>query len=957
MVRFRTASLLVVFLFTGAAAAQPDDCPRQWTPGWTKSGLDGTVTAMTPFDLDGPGPAGPTLILAGDFFSTDGVAVKSPVAWTQDGFVAMQAGLISASISGFDVLDADGAGPVGPELYAWGRFTLPGDPRTATVGVVRWTAGAGGEDGHWSRLGTPLIGLTDQAAVVGLALHDFDGDGPASPRLVAVSADNSTRGSVQAWDGVDWVAVGSNNRFTGINGIASVDHDGAGPNPPVLYVSAGTSGLMRLAGSSWEPVAGLNASIDGIVSFDLDGAGPQTERLVAATGSSVLLNGYLTTVGTYDGANWQGLGPPGVTDRCLLKAVPGPLPGSPPSLMLMPRPSALLSVYRWTNSAPPPGAPPAPSSWQRLAAPSSIRQSSASNGGIRTIAYFDADGVAAGPAELIVGGSFDVLGDVLTKASLLSISDGSWRPLTRFSAVPDGAVLAIKAFDPDGAGLQAEKLFVGGRFATIANRAASAFATWDGREWQSVGEFSSGSAVNVMEIYDDDGDGPRPPGLIVGGRFATVDGVQYGNIARLGAEGWTPLGSGLQLPQPAPDGVSAMSVVDLDGPGPQQASLLVASDAQTVNGLGSATIAAWDGDGWTPMGTGAPLRVVGFGVFAQDGAPPRVIAVGANGALSLWNGSAWQSWASTTGSIRFATMIDEDGNGPMPAGLLIGGNFGTVAGTWAYPGLARYNGQSWSAVTVGNENNRAFTAGMIDLDGPGPDPARPVLAGEFSNSGGALHSLAVMHVDSGGLTTFELMGGYVGPNGYMAMAAFADEPGQQPSIFLAGNFTGVDRFASSGALAAGGLARFGCPPCIAFTTQPAGRDVRAGRPITLTAVAASDDAELTYRWRRDGTELTDGGGIAGATTTTLAISSTRVADSGVYDLRVTALCGTMLSAGAVVSVSCSGDFNADGHIGIDDIIGFIQAYLTGDLSADFSGDYHLSLQDLFDFLGAYFVGC
>lgn len=955
MVRSRSAAVLGVVLLAGAAGAQPDGCSRGWTPGWTRSGLDGPVRVMTTFDLDGPGPAGPSLIMAGDFHLIDGAFVESPAAWTGDGVVPMRAGLRLVSIAGFEVFDADGAGPLGPELYAWGSFMMVGE--MTTIGVVRWTPGAAGEPGRWNRLGVASAGVVEPSRVTGLAIHDFDGAGPGVPRLVAVTDGYATYGSVQQWDGTAWSAVGANNQITGLNGIASVDHDGAGPNPPVLYASAGASGLKRLVGSSWEAVAGFNAAFDGVVSFDLDGSGPQGERLVAVARSSVLLDGRLNKVGAFDGSNWQGLGPPGVFDQCLLRSVPGPLPGSPPSLMLSSQGFPNSRVYRWNNRAPQPGGPPADADWQSIMAPPPIRLSGGSGSGAQAFAYLDADGTGADPAALIVGGNFEIVGNVLSRAYLYSVGEGSWRPLSRFSAVPDGPVLALKAFDPDAGGPQAERLFVGGTFTTTANRAASALVTWDGGEWRSEAEFPPGSSVNVMEVYDDDGDGPRPPGLVVGGRFATIDGVAFGHIARLGAEGWTPLGSGLRLPQIAPEGVSAMAVVDLDGPGPRHASLLVASDAELVDGHGSATIAAWDGAGWTPMGAGAPESVVGFGVFPQDGAPPRVIAVGANGVLSIWNGSSWQGWASATGSIKFATMFDDDGDGPSPAGLLIGGTFGTVAGTWAFPGLAQYNGQTWSAVTVGNVDNRAFAAAALDLDGAGPDAARLVLAGEFSNTGGTLQALAVRRVNAGGQASFDLMGGYVGPNGYMSLGAFADEPGAPPSIFLAGNFTGVDRFASPGALGAAGIARFGCPPCIAFTTQPAGRYVRAGRPLRLTATIESSAAGLTHRWRRDGEDLADGGAVSGAGTPTLTISTTRAADAGVYDVRVSADCGDMLSAGAIVSVSCDGDYNGDGHIGIDDVIGFVQAYLTGDLGADFSGDYHLSLQDLFDFLGAYFSGC
>lgn len=54
---------------------------------------------------------------------------------------------------------------------------------------------------------------------------------------------------------------------------------------------------------------------------------------------------------------------------------------------------------------------------------------------------------------------------------------------------------------------------------------------------------------------------------------------------------------------------------------------------------------------------------------------------------------------------------------------------------------------------------------------------------------------------------------------------------------------------------------------------------------------------------------------------------------------------------------CFGDFNRDGAAGVQDILDFVTAYLSGSRLADVNGSGTLTVQDVFDFLSAYFGGC
>jgi hypothetical protein len=59
---------------------------------------------------------------------------------------------------------------------------------------------------------------------------------------------------------------------------------------------------------------------------------------------------------------------------------------------------------------------------------------------------------------------------------------------------------------------------------------------------------------------------------------------------------------------------------------------------------------------------------------------------------------------------------------------------------------------------------------------------------------------------------------------------------------------------------------------------------------------------FTYRWRKNGTDLSDGGNISGSTTTTLTVSNVAAADVASYSLAVTNPTGVAISSTAALSI-------------------------------------------------------
>lgn len=87
----------------------------------------------------------------------------------------------------------------------------------------------------------------------------------------------------------------------------------------------------------------------------------------------------------------------------------------------------------------------------------------------------------------------------------------------------------------------------------------------------------------------------------------------------------------------------------------------------------------------------------------------------------------------------------------------------------------------------------------------------------------------------------------------------------------------------------------------AINAQPLARTNLAGTVATFTVNAAGTPA-LLYRWMKDGTPLTDGGKITGATTAALTIDGVLKADAGMYSVSVTNGLGGLVSSNAKLTV-------------------------------------------------------
>jgi hypothetical protein len=116
-----------------------------------------------------------------------------------------------------------------------------------------------------------------------------------------------------------------------------------------------------------------------------------------------------------------------------------------------------------------------------------------------------------------------------------------------------------------------------------------------------------------------------------------------------------------------------------------------------------------------------------------------------------------------------------------------------------------------------------------------------------------------------------------------------------------------------------------------ITTQPTAQSVSAGASAVFS-VAVSGSPTISYAWRKDTVNLSNGGNVSGADTDTLTISPAGVGDAGSYDVVVTNDCGSVTSdaVGLTVNTGCitdvddgSGTGTPDGGTTIDDLLYYL----------------------------------
>jgi hypothetical protein len=534
--------------------------------------------------------------------------------------------------------------------------------------------------------------------------------------------------------------------------------DGSGP---AIYAGgvfhrAGSDAVADVAkwdGTRWSPLGlGTNGAVQALAVFD-DGSG----SALYVAGDFTSVDGLSAShIARWNGQRWSTLGSGAnnsVDALCVFDDGSGPALYAGGAFNSIDGIGA-NSIAKWNGTA-----------WSPLG--------SGADPLVLSLAVFD-DG--SGPA-LFAGGTFQNAGGA--SANRVAKWNGSmWSPLG--SGTNDN-VFALEVFD-DGSGA---KLYAGGSFTAAGGGAANRVARWDGSTWSAVG---SGFNNTVLALTASDLGGGTA--LYAGGDFTGASGS---GVSQWNSTSWSPLGIGI-----VGGGVHSLTGFD-DGNGP---ALFIGGSfvgaGSGIYALNSRGIVKWDGANWAGVGGGTDADVDSLAVF-DDGTGPALYVGGkfqSAGSVSAKHIAKYKNGRFTplgaglgpetypTPSATFLAVFD-DGTGPA---LYVGGSFHTAGGI-SSPGLARWNGSAWSAVSTAAPGGTFNGGGPMTVfdDGAGK---RLFVAGVFTPSPGPTGHYAIAKWDG---STWNVIGDTSSGNPN-ALTVFDD--GSGPLLYAAGSFSHIGGIAA-----------------------------------------------------------------------------------------------------------------------------------------------------------------
>ena len=292
---------------------------------------------------------------------------------------------------------------------------------------------------------------------------------------------------------------------------------------------------------------------------------------------------------------------------------------------------------------------------------------------------------------------------------------------------------------------------------------------------------------------------------------------------------------------------------------------------------------------------------IAIGDFNGDGRPDLAVARNGVGTVSVLLG---------TGSGLFGTAADfpSDGSASVAVGDFNGdGKLDIATGGGGYVDTLLGNGiggfPTWIRTPAVVGSGSGLWLGDVDGDG-------------------RLDALV-----SGGAGVLVLLGC---GNGAFQSSTQLNLAGSDASGTATGDFRGWGR-TDVAVVRQGGLAVFLRNSGVGVVHQPMRVDAVAGLGTSFGVTAASN-MPLSYRWRKDGIALSDGGRYSGANTPTLVLSTVGLADNGSsFDCLVANGCSAVRTnpAGLAVNRRCGADFDGVDGVTIQDLFEFVASWLAG----------------------------
>ena len=363
-----------------------------------------------------------------------------------------------------------------------------------------------------------------------------------------------------------------------------------------------------------------------------------------------------------------------------------------------------------------------------------------------------------GAGNLYVGGSFTIAGGVGVN-NIAKWDGGTWSVLG--TGIEGTYYYKVMALAVDGAG----NLYAGGEFSTAGGAAAKNVAKWDGYTWAALGsgiddridalawdgagnlyagglwtltqwDGSAWSELCCAFPWDVTALAAAGSGtLFVGGAFDEISGVAVNHVAKWDAGAWSSLGAGQGM-NSLPVGPRGIRALAMDSVGVLYAS----GDFTTAGGVVANYIARWDGNAWSPLGSGtgglypaAVALAVDVGGNLYVGGPLTEAGGEPVDFIAKWNGSAWLEPGGGTNGELSAMAVDS-------AGILYAAGGFTTAGSVAAKRIAKWDGTTWSPLGSGINDEGYPTPWIYAL---ATDNVGNLYAGgEFHMAGG----MAVNHI-------------------------------------------------------------------------------------------------------------------------------------------------------------------------------------------------------------------
>ena len=487
--------------------------------------------------------------------------------------------------------------------------------------------------------------------------------------------------NIMRWDGSRWSTIPGSPSGESFSKLAVVTLDGV----PTLFV--GGDSLHTWNGSFWLSFEGIS-NIESFGVYD-DGSGEALYVMAYFTN----IEGFTTgdNLAKWDGQSWSVIaGYPG-TGHIFSMAVFDDGSGASLYVAGSGTPAGPNDVYiaKWTGTM-----------W--------VPVGGGTNARVDDMAVFPINGVD----HLVAVGPFNEAGGSAVSRGVALWDGSQWSSLGIgfLNGAPSNIEVAQLAGDPE------PRLFVSGLFSVADGEPVEWAATWNGTKWVEFGDFS-GTVKDLLAVDDWQGAGPR---LFAAGSFSLVSGLYCNGIVEWDAQSWYPMGG---------DGIvsSVSTVYSLQDPalgGPA----LVASGADlfTAGGIPVNRVAILGHDGWAPMGLGFNSPVNAFLVH-DFGAGPMLYAGGSlrfysngeaiNRGFMQWDGYTWSAppGGSVGGEITDMVIFD-DGDGER---LFAGGQFTNVGDASYARHIAKWDGTTWSVVTLDGFNSRVEALAVYD-DGSGP---------------------------------------------------------------------------------------------------------------------------------------------------------------------------------------------------------------------------------------------